>query len=169
MCLLNTFLSVAEDLRVKGLTQNKQPFSETNTKKPKQAQKPPDPTPPPKRPRTVPSTADVLKRSKTTPSYSQDDNEIEEYTLVKTEPRDPLPHPIPVQSVPASFHSQDEFQTQDPEIVEEAGNDQGTVALDESYAVDEGYDYQNAGDSYKRLFPQGKMLLNIWKLIINNA
>ena len=76
------------------------------------------------------------------------DNEIEEYTPVKTEPRDPLPHPIPVQSVPASFHSQDEFQTQDTEMVEEAGNDQGTVALDESYAVDEGYDYQNAGDSY---------------------
>ena len=73
---LNTFLSVAEDLRVKGLTQNKQPPAETKPIKPKQIQKATDLTPPPKGPQTFPSTEDIMIRSKKTPDYSKDDNDI---------------------------------------------------------------------------------------------
>ena len=144
---LNTFLSVAEDLRVKGLTQNKQHSAEPSIK-PKHVHKPPDPTPPqPKRPRVVPSTPVAMKRSIPAPSFSQTD-EIEEYIPVKTEPKDPLPQPIPIQPAPSQFQSQEEYQTQDQEVEQDAGNDHGTVALDEGYAVDEGYDYQYAGEVY---------------------
>jgi len=84
---LNSFLAVAEDLRVKGLTQN-QPGSQ-NTKasssyqsskdKPvsKAFQRPPDREPPPlKRPRPAP------------PVHQPHDEEIQEVIPIKSEPRD---------------------------------------------------------------------------------
>jgi len=144
---LNSFLSVAEELKVKGLTQNKQPDAVPKIK-PKQIEKPPDQAPPPpKRPRVTPSTPVPMKRSIPAPSYTQDD-EIEEYIPVKTEPREPLPQPIIIQPAPTQFQNQEDYQTQDQEMVQEAGNEQGTVALDDGYAVDESYDYQYAGEAY---------------------
>merc|ERR1712154_341584 len=88
---LNSFLAVAEDLRVKGLTQNQGgPSARTKetypTPKPQDIPKvrAPDPAPPPKRSRPAPPV-----------SYSQDDDDIQEVVPVKTEPRDHVPTPAP--------------------------------------------------------------------------
>merc|ERR1712142_1371106 len=90
---LNSFLAVAEDLRVKGLTQNQSgPSARTKetypTPKPQDIPKirAPDPAPPPKRSRPAPPVS----------SYSQDDDDIQEVVPVKTEPRDHIPTPAPV-------------------------------------------------------------------------
>jgi len=90
---LNSFLAVAEDLRVKGLTQNQSgPSARTketySTPKPQDIPKvrAPDPAPPPKRSRPAPPVS----------SYSQDDDDIQEVVPVKTEPRDHVPTPAPV-------------------------------------------------------------------------
>jgi len=143
---LNTFLSVAEDLRVKGLTQNKQSVGEPKNVKLNQLPKPSSFSAPPKRPHNVSLEPEVVKRPKTTHSYQQEDNEVEEYTPVKTEPREHIPQEIPVQPVQTSFHTQDNYHT---EVHEEACTDQGTVALDEGYAVDEGNDYQYTQEAYE--------------------
>merc|ERR1719186_2225058 len=95
---LNSFLAVAEDLRVKGLTQNQSGSSSSRAKDSYSAPKaqeipkarPPDrePAPPPKRSRPTPPV----------PSYStaQDDDDIQEVVPVKTEPREHIPAPSPV-------------------------------------------------------------------------
>jgi len=96
---LNSFLAVAEDLRVKGLTQNQSGSSSSRAKDSYSAPKaqeipkarPPDrePAPPPKRSRPTPPV----------PSYStaQDDDDIQEVVPVKTEPREHIPAPTPVE------------------------------------------------------------------------
>jgi len=154
---LNSFLAVAEDLRVKGLTQNNsssapsadspRPFSKQET--PKQIIRPRDPperdpVPPPKRPR--PAAPAPVVQQVSTPSYHHQDDDIQEVVPVKSEPRDPTPiapilqptaiaPPPPMQQPQAVYHSQPMVQDQD----------QGTVALDESYAADESYDYGYEG------------------------
>jgi len=86
---LNSFLAVAEELRVKGLTQN-QGGSQKRAKSPpviKPLHRPVverEPAPVPKRPRPTPPPHN---------SYMQDDDDIQEVVPVKTEPRDPLPPP----------------------------------------------------------------------------
>merc|ERR1711953_339594 len=85
---LNSFLAVAEELRVKGLTQN-QGGSKSRAKSPpviKPVHRPPverEPPALPKRPKPNPPPQ--------TP-YLQDDD-IQEVVPVKTEPRDPQPQP----------------------------------------------------------------------------
>jgi len=87
---LNSFLAVAEELKVKGLTQNQAGGEEKRSKSPglKSAQRTVDhePTPLTKRPRPTPSAP--------VNSYVPDDD-IQEVVPVKTEPRDPLPQPVP--------------------------------------------------------------------------
>jgi len=74
---LNSFLAVAEDLRVKGLTQNNTGTSQRKeSPTPKRA--PPEPIPPPKRPRPMPSQ----------PPPAEDDDIQEVMPSVKSEPRD---------------------------------------------------------------------------------
>jgi len=94
---LNSFLAVAEDLRVKGLTQNQGGSQHSQTKR---AKSPPvikpiprpqierEPAPLPKRPRPAPSMSN---------SFMQDDDDIQEVVPVKTEPREALPIPPPPQ------------------------------------------------------------------------
>eukprot|EP00092_Neocalanus_flemingeri_P037293 GFUD01040614.1.p1 GENE.GFUD01040614.1~~GFUD01040614.1.p1 ORF type:complete len:393 (+),score=68.12 GFUD01040614.1:147-1181(+) len=91
---LNSFLAVAEDLRVKGLTQNQGGSQHSQAKRSKS---PPvlkptprpiverEPAPLPKRPRPAPPSLSN--------SYVQDDDDIQEVVPVKTEPREPLPPP----------------------------------------------------------------------------
>jgi len=93
---LNSFLAVAEELRVKGLTQN-QGGSQNRSKSP--VIKPPQRQPIereqailPKRPKVAPSTHN---------SFMQDDDDIQEVVPVKTEPRDPIP--TQPQPMPTSF------------------------------------------------------------------
>jgi len=147
---LNSFLSVAEDLRVKGLTQNNSsPAQESSPKtssKPdnqKQSLRPRDPierdtiAPPPKRPRPV---APVQQLS--TPSYQAEDDDIQEVVPVKTEPRDPSPH-VPPQEPPANVQPTPMYHSQQQPLQLQQEQDQGTVALEDTY--DESYDYSYEG------------------------
>ena len=77
---LNSFLAVAEELRVKGLTQNKESSKGRPRSPPPPVHR--DPVPPPKRPRPAPPPAPAAR-----PQYQED--EIQEVALpVKSEPRE---------------------------------------------------------------------------------
>jgi len=93
---LNSFLAVAEELRVKGLTQN-QGGSQ-------RAKSPPPVIKPVHRPPIDREQPALPKRPKPTPppqnTYLQDDD-IQEVVPVKTEPRDPQPQPLPSYSSPS--------------------------------------------------------------------
>jgi len=104
---LNSFLAVAEELRVKGLTQNqsgsqksessslpKSPPMKSTIRLPER-----DPVPPPKRPRPPPST--ILTTSHT----PTDDDDIQELVPVKTEPKETPPPPQPIAPPPQQFYS----------------------------------------------------------------
>lgn len=147
---LNSFLAVAEDLRVKGLTQNNSSSDSSaaaaTVSKPKQEppktiprpRDPPerDPIPPPKRPRPTPPAP-----AQNYPPYEDDD--IQEVVPVKSEPRDPVPMAVHHSSLDAS-HSVAHY-----DVVQQsapAPMEQNTVALEESYA-DESYDYGQYGDA----------------------
>jgi len=146
---LNSFLAVAEDLRVKGLTQNN--ASDSSSSKPKQDQpknilprpretpdREPVPPPPPKRPRPITTPAQTFS------NYSQDDD-IQEVVPVKSEPRDPAPVPVHTSQVDNS-HSVSQYEVVQQQQAAPSGLDQqNTVALDESYG-DESYDYGQYDD-----------------------
>eukprot|EP00092_Neocalanus_flemingeri_P038273 GFUD01041658.1.p1 GENE.GFUD01041658.1~~GFUD01041658.1.p1 ORF type:complete len:325 (+),score=77.95 GFUD01041658.1:232-1206(+) len=91
---LNTFLAVAEDLKVKGLTQNSsdsKPFGtrgENNKPTPRKSSEPTDPTPPPKRSRPAPPPSRPV-----VPTYTQPDDDIQEVVPVKSEPATLPPEP----------------------------------------------------------------------------
>jgi len=146
---LNSFLSVAEDLRVKGLTQNNSseappPRVQPKQEAPKQIvrpREPPerDPLPPPKRPRPQPPTSQIQMPDPIQPYHHQDDD-IQEVVPVKSEPRDPAPMPV------APVEQQVYHQTQEQAMVGEQ-HQQGTVALEDSYA-DESYDYGQYEEGY---------------------
>lgn len=107
---LNSFLAVAEDLRVKGLTQSNQSSSSSNSTSavskhsaaassprspPPSAQKharpPADSAPPPKRPRPsapAPSLSTSSFTQQQPTGNSEEDDDIQEVVPVKSEPRD---------------------------------------------------------------------------------
>jgi len=131
---LNSFLAVAEDLRVKGLTQNNSgggggtsgSRKENNYSVPKSppatksAPRPPpsDPTPPPKRPRpampsmpspsvSVPSPHPNKADGRQIQPFGQDDDDdIQEVVPVKSEPRDTSNVIATPSPYPAPSHSQ---------------------------------------------------------------
>ena len=113
---LNTFLAVAEDLRVKGLTQGN-----SNSDQPKSEAKPArsreSDIPPPKRQRAAPVV--------TSAAY-QDDDDIQEVVPVKSEPA----------GLENSGYSVGEGG---------GGGQQGTVALEDTYN-EESYDYGQYGE-----------------------
>jgi len=149
---LNSFLAVAEDLRVKGLTQNNSSSEAKPKSEPPKISRPPpprepqerDPVPPPKRPR--PAAPPVVPQQ----SYHQEeDDDIQEVVPVKSEPRDPVPMPTtPMTTAMApidnsvSHYQTEQVVTHTPSMVQQPQN---TVALDDSYA-DESYDYGQYGD-----------------------
>merc|ERR1711936_315913 len=100
---LNSFLSVAEDLRVKGLTQNQADQNIAHhggksgvTPKINQQQQQPAPKdniPPPKRPRPVVPSVPVPTAPAHFSAPQSTEDDIQEVVPVKTEPRD---HPTPV-------------------------------------------------------------------------
>jgi len=153
---LNSFLSVAEDLRVKGLTQNNANSDSSKVNLPKseplkqinRPREPPerDPVPPPKRPRPAP----VPQVSAPRPSYQpEEEDDIQEVVPVKSEPRDTFaPAPIPQQQPTMSTMSHPVAPVEPQAMYQDQGmqeQDQGTVALDDTYA-DESYDYGQYGD-----------------------
>jgi len=123
---LNSFLSVAEELRVKGLTQNNSEGAKSESKSTSRSREPPerDVAPPPaKKMRHVqpqPPPAPVAP-------MSSNDDDIQEVVPVKSEPR--------------------ELSTQQPLLARENNQDyqdasqQNAVALQENYQ-DDSYDYE---------------------------
>jgi len=86
---LNSFLAVAEDLKVKGLTQNGSDKKGSAEPPPTKMRDPPDLSnspapPPPKRPRPAPPQ--IQPAPKPTPQYHDEDDDIQEVVPVKSEP-----------------------------------------------------------------------------------
>jgi len=149
---LNSFLAVAEDLRVKGLTQNNSSSDSKPKSEPPKISRPPpprepqerDPLPPPKRPRPTPPIVSTPHQQ----SYQQeDDDDIQEVVPVKSEPRDPVPMPPTMSTAMApvadtASHYQPEQVAHNPMQQQPQAN---AVALDDSYA-DESYDYGQYGE-----------------------
>ena len=140
---LNSFLAVAEELSVKGLTQNQS--STQNAKKdsysppkpqiiktPVSHQPDREPVPPPKRPRQIPS-APVPSNN-----HTVDDDEIQEVMPVKSEPRDP---PAPTQPLPPTPQSLFSPQQQQSHTLAPADDDHTLAYPDDSYE-----DYGQYGD-----------------------
>jgi len=102
---LNSFLAVAEDLKVKGLTQNgsekpnrSDPIS-TAKARPRDPPERVDPAPP-KRPRPNPQFSTPSAHQSISKPY-QDDDDIQEVVPVKSEPVSLIPDPVPPQSISA--------------------------------------------------------------------
>ena len=95
---LNSFLAVAEDLKVKGLTQNNSSSgSENRLDNSKKTRDPPERVDalhqPPKRSRPPPSVPSSISRPAPQQSYQQQDEEIQEVVPVKSEPVSQHPDP----------------------------------------------------------------------------
>jgi len=137
---LNSFLAVAEDLRVKGLTQSNSGSKSSSSPSHRTREPPPperDPIPPPKKPRPTPIAPKPSTAPSFAPSVPYDDDDIQEVAPVKSEPRDPAP-------VTPS-------QPQQP--LYEASSQGGTVALDDygdygDAAYDDGQYGEEGYDSY---------------------
>jgi len=143
---LNSFLAVAEELSVKGLTQNQSAAQPTKNESSYSAPKaqiikppisqPPDrePPPPPKRSRPLPTAAIPTNH------HTVADDDIQEVVPVKSEPRD-LPPP-PTQSLPPPppqpMFSQ---QPQQSHTLAQPDDDQALAYPDDSYE-----DYGQYGD-----------------------
>jgi len=100
---LNTFLAVAEDLKVKGLTQsdtpsNNSPSSTKPSSKSKAREPPEQALPPAKKPRASNPAPPVVAR---VPSPPHDDDDIQEIPPVKSEPAvQMVPEPVAVSEGP---------------------------------------------------------------------
>ena len=136
---LNSFLSVAEDLKVKGLTQGNQGQSKPKVKPDIERAKPEHKIPrenvydpPPKRPR--PSI--LSQQHQVFPRQ----NDIQEFVPVKMELHEPQPQAEAASNV--MYNAPEQTIPEEQGRHNEYADDHGTVALDESYAVDEAYDYQ---------------------------
>ena len=141
---LNSFLAVAEELRVKGLTQNqssKKPESSYSAPPPKPAApRLPDrePAPPPKRSRPAP----IIQSSQHSLPLPEDDD-IQEVVPVKSEPREaPLVQQHQAQPAGQEMYSH---------ALQAAEGDYGGEEQYEDYGQyeGEGYDAQEAGDGNK--------------------
>merc|ERR1712126_533923 len=155
---LNSFLAVAEELRVKGLTQNQSGSSSSSKKEQSSYSVPPSkpsprlpeasapPPPAPKRPRPSPIT---------TPNHHNihtEDDDIQEVVPVKSEPRDPstmmthapTPHAAPA---PQDMYSHALQPTEDPELA--AYGAEGDQYEDYGQYEGEAYDGAEAGDGNK--------------------
>merc|ERR1711934_1352122 len=150
---LNSFLAVAEELRVKGLTQNqstKKQESSFPAPSPKLApSRIPDrePPPPPKRPRPTP----VLQSNQHSLPPPEDDD-IQEVVPVKSEPREaPLVQQNQAQPAAQEMYS---HALQAAEEGEYGGEEQYE---DYGQYEGEGYDGQEGGDGNKVFVEQHKI------------
>ena len=143
---LNSFLAVAEDLKVKGLTQgnsndsntSSKPKSEPTSSSVPRSRPPREEEPPvPKRPRPAPSAQ----------RYQGDDDIQEVMPVVKQEPlpvaEEPLPPPQPLVTV--TQQPQNLYQP-----IHTTGYQENTVAQVEETYGDDGYDYgEYEGEEYE--------------------
>jgi len=192
---LNSFLAVAEDLRVKGLTQNQGGASST-VRRPKSpimkpsVTRPPDREihqQPPKRPRPAEPPRNNISSLSSISSQAVDDDDIQEVVPVKSEPRDPVPlpqspmvastpiyhAPSPVVSTPQPSHSLAPVDDQTIAYQDESYEDYGQYETDQSYdgsMMDAGMMPQAGADGNKgslpvRHLPEGHQCLECGKVI----
>jgi len=138
---LNSFLAVAEDLKVKGLTQNNSesnPISKPDAPKPRLRDPPErlEPTPPPKRPRPPPQP--LPARQVTAPSsYHSQDDDIQEVVPVKSEPVTQHPEPPANHSLTQMSQVEQTFPTQESQVPQ---MQHGGVVADPSMEYGEDYE-----------------------------
>ena len=129
---LNSFLAAAEDLRVKGLTQNspgEQPSMKSNTTYKQLANKP----------RCNPAILSQKQpkiRELAPAQLIEEHQEVEEAVHVKSEPREAPPQVEIPNNLPHVQHTPAEV------FLPEGEHNVGTVVLDQNYEEQEGYDYQ---------------------------
>jgi len=138
---LNSFLAVAEDLKVKGLTQNNSDsnlISKPDAPKPRLRDPPErlEPTPPPKRPRPPPQP--LPSRQVTAPSsYHSQDDDIQEVVPVKSEPVTQHPEPPANHSLTPMSQVEQTFPTQESQVPQ---MQHGGVVADPSMEYGEDYE-----------------------------
>jgi len=136
---LNSFLAVAEELRVKGLTQSNSGNKSSSSPSHKAREPPPperDAVPPSKKPRPtpiVPKPTAASSFAPPPPPASYDDDDIQEVAPVKSEPRDPAPAPPPQQQY-------EEGSAQGGTVALDDYGDYGEAAYDDGQYGEEGYD-----------------------------
>jgi len=133
---LNSFLSVAEDLRVKGLTQNNSE-SLNNQRKESIIGRTPTEKEAPKRQRPIPAPNVNSNRSqapKASTFLNQDDDDIQEVVPVKSEPKENMP----LQQYNTGEENQDAYNTGVQSNM--ADEHHGSVALEDGYP-EESFDY----------------------------
>jgi len=147
---LNSFLAVAEDLKVKGLTQNTSGESSSAAPKPK-SEPSINSTPKPRPQREVeeppaPKRFRPVAPSAPTPQSYQDDDDIQEVMpVVKQEPPSVLGEPV-APSQPLATTMIPQQQTYQPTTTYQ---DNTVAQMDESYG-DDGYDYGGyEGEEYE--------------------
>jgi len=144
---LNSFLSVAEDLRVKGLTQSQGNATSTRHREqsPPRSSKPRvverEPPPPPKRPKPPATQTFTSVQQQSTNFTPQDqDDDIQELPPVKTEPRDTPVYPAPAIQV---NHPDPQDDAQQHQLVQQDQyGEEGTMGEYEDYGQygDSSYD-----------------------------
>ena len=128
---LNSFLAVAEDLRVKGLTQSNGTKSSSEQAAPRERPRDPperDPVPPPKKPRPA-----AIAPKPTVPTYAPaphtyDDDIQEVAPAVKAEPREVVPQPQMYEQQQGGTVALDDY------------TEYGDGAYDDGQYGEEGYD-----------------------------
>jgi len=147
---LNSFLAVAEDLRVKGLTQNQ---GNSSSSRPREKSPPRinknrpvdrEPPPPPKRPKPPAAPQTFSSTPAPTQSFATaDDDDIQELPPVKTEPREAPVYPPP--AVPTNHTTpMAEPQMEPHQIVEQ---DHSAEQYGEEGGMGEYEDYGQYGDT----------------------
>jgi len=135
---LNSFLSVAEDLRVKGLTQNNSDSSNSSSSNNTKTEQKHSSHIPAARIREPPEREHIPPAKKhrpaahhhvTVPALPPADDDIQEVVPVKSEPRDTLTVPAPSE---ASYHH------------DSTQGEGGTVAIQDNY-TDDSYNYGGEG------------------------
>jgi len=144
---LNSFLSVAEELNVKGLTQNNSSdsakpdkFKSNNNRFGDPSERDLSSAPPSKkiRPASISGTVPISNVSPAQHTVVPGQDDIQEVVPVKSEPRDSTTVPPTQQPVVLSREdSKQNYQHQEPG----GGQQQGTVALQDNYQED-GYEYE---------------------------
>jgi len=136
---LNSFLAIAEDLKVKGLTQNKSediPRQRQDIPTPKPRPRDPperlDPIQQPKRQRPVAIPEPAPRMNTIQPTYQADDDDIQEVVPVKSEP---------VSLPPDTHHIQIQEDHQQSQVVVDPINLDNSIAMyEENYADYENYE-----------------------------
>jgi len=139
---LNSFLAVAEDLRVKGLTQNQSQRENPSHESRKPSSKPSQhikSTPRPPDRENIPT----MKRPRP-PSYTIDNDDIQEIVPVKSEPSDPIPTPIiQHQPAPVIMPPPAPVDLYSPQPVSQADQTMAMTYQEENYE-----DYTQYGEEY---------------------